>query len=286
MSLRDFQEDYLYLQSSGKASARVLKRYDSGMKVDGLYFGAEFCEHLIPSADDLSRISDEAGIRGWKIYLMTGAAAVSVVPKYQRLLEHFAALPMAAGVVFNDWGILEILRRDFPSLEPVMGRLLFKNKRFVYRSIHPDGDFSAQRRGEILLAQIKAMRQTSFCISEYRGFLDALGIVKVDVDILPQGIDLKGCETLSVGAHLPLGYLTSGRTCPLWDKGDRYPSVDGCKTKRCLSGGKILPDDRKEFSLPLIERGNVVLYRVAKNKPEGINRWIHEIAGEDCPDNK
>jgi hypothetical protein len=281
MSSRDSQENYLYLQSSKKARAGILKKFVSEMKVDGLYFGAEFCEHLIPSVDDLSRISDEAGIRGWKIYLMTGAAAVSVVPKYQRLLEYFAALPMAAGVVFNDWGILDILRRDFPVLEPVMGRLLFKNKRFIYRHIHPAGDFSVRMIGSILRAQIQAMRQTSFGIPEYRSFLDSLGIRKVDVDILPQGIDLKGCETLSVGAHLPLGYLTSGRTCPLWEKGSRYPSADCCKTKKCLSGGKILQDERKEFSLPLIERGNVVLYRVAKNKPEGINRWIHEVGSED-----
>ena len=213
-------------------SAGLLERAVSEMKVDGIYFGAEFCEHLIPSVDDLSRIADEAGIRGWKIYLMTGAAAVSVVPKYRRLLKYFAALPMAAGVVFNDWGILEILRRDFPSLEPVMGRLLFKNKRFVYRHIHPAGDFSARRTGSILRAQIKAMRQTSFCIPEYHSFLDSLGIGKVDVDILPQGIDLKGCESLSVGAHLPLGYLTSGRTCPLWEKGSDILRPNGCKTKK------------------------------------------------------
>lgn len=277
MSLSDPQQNYLYIHSSGKMSADLLKRAVSKMKVDGIYFGAEFCEHLIPSVDDLSRIADEAGIRGYKIYLMTGAAAVSVVPKYRHLLKYFSALPVAAGVVFNDWGILEILRCDFPALERVMGRLLFKNTRFVYRHIHPAGDFSARKAGSILREQIKVMRQTSLCIPEYRNFLHSLGIGKVDVDILPQGIDLKGCESLSVGAHLPLGYLTSGRTCPLWKNGDRYPSAESCKTKKCLSGGKIVPDERKEFFLPLIERGNVVLYKTGQNKPEGINRWIHEI---------
>jgi len=286
MSSPETQENYIYLPSFRKMKAGVLENYVSSVKVDGLYFGAEFCEHLIPTRDDLSKISDEAGVKGWKIYLMTGAAAISIVPQYQRLLEYFVTLPMAAGVVFNDWGILEILRRDFPSLEPVMGRLLFKNKRFVYRSIHPDGDFSPQMRSDILRSQIKAMRQVSLSISEYRDFLDSFGIRRVDVDILPQGIDLKACETLSVGAHLPLGYLTSGRTCPLWDKGDRYPIVEGCKTKRCLAGGKVLVDEQKEFSMPLIERGNVVLYQVPKNKPVGINRWIHELGSEICSDNK
>jgi hypothetical protein len=165
-------------------------------------------------------------------------------------------------------------------LEPVMGRLLFKNKRFVYRAIHPAGDFPDRMIGKILRAQIKMMRQTSLCIPEYRGFLDSLGIRKIDVDIPPQGLDLEGCENLSVGAYLPFGYLTSGRTCPLWEKGRRYPSREGCKTKRCLAGGKILPDTPKEFFLPLIERGNVVLYRVPENKPKGINRWIHEVGAK------
>ena len=286
MNSRDFQENYLYLQSPRKVNGSILDKYVSQMKVDGFYFGAEFCEHLMPSVDELSRISDEAGIRGWKLYFMTGEAAASVLPKYQHLLEHFAALPMAAGVVFNDWGVLSILRRDFPSLEPVMGRLLFKNKRSVYQNIRPDGDFTVEKRAQVMRAQVKVMRQTSFCIPEYRGFLDSMGIRRVDVDILPQGMDMNGCETLSVGAHLPLGYLTSGRTCPLWDGGNRYPSSNSCKTKRCLSGGQVMLDDQKEFSMPLIERGNVVLYQVPRNKPEGINRWIHEIKSEDGPENK
>lgn len=251
------------------------------MKVDGLYFGEEFCEHLLPSNDDLLKVSDKAGLQGLKIYLMTGTVAVLEVAKYRELLEHFAALPTAVGVVFNDWGILQVLRRDFPSLEPVMGRLLFKNKRYVYRDIHPDGDFLPGVRATIAQTQVKAMRQVSFGISEYRSFLDAWGIRKVDVDILPQGINLEGCEDLSVGAHLPLGYLTSTRTCPLWKEGQRYPTIHGCRTKKCLSGSKLLPDEHNEFSVPLVERGNVVLYQVPKqHKAEGIRRWIHEIGAE------
>jgi hypothetical protein len=251
------------------------------MKVDGLYFGEEFCEHLVPSNDDLSKISDKAGLQGLKIYLMTGLVAVSEVAKYRALLEYFAALPTAAGVVFNDWGILQVLRRDFPSLEPVMGRLLFKNKRYVYRNIHPDGDFPPGMRASIAQAQLKVMRQVSFGIPEYRRFLSAWGIRKVDIDILPQGINLEDCEDLSVGAHLPLGYLTSTRTCPLWEEGKRYPTLHGCRTKKCLSGSKILPDGPKEFSVPLVERGNVVLYQVPKkHNVAGIRRWIHEIGAE------
>lgn len=280
MSSNEHQENYLYLNLPKQAKTKILESYVSRMKVDGFYFGAEFCEHLIPTRDDISKIAEVAEGRGWKIYLMTGEASMSVVPRYQRLLEHFAVSPMATGVVFNDWGILSILRRDFPSLQPVMGRLLFKNKRFVYRSIDPDGDFSVETKQEILRSQVKTMRQTSLAIPEYRSFLASLGVDRVDVDILPQGIELKDCESLSIGVHVPLGYLTSGRTCPLWDKGSRYPSVDGCKKKKCLAGGKILKDDVGEFSTALIERGNVVLYRTATNKPQGIKRWIHEVGVE------
>lgn len=282
MSSRRKPENYLYLGSIHKATPEILRDYAERMDVDGLYFGAEFCEHLIPTEDDLSRISRQAMSQGWKIYLVTGAAAISVVQRYQRLLKYFSALPMATGVVFNDWGILAILRRDFPSLQPVMGRMLFKNKRFVYRNIVPDGDFLTETRRAILRSQVKAMRQTSFSIPEFRHFLASLRIDRVDLDILPQGMDLKGLGTLSVGAHVPLGYLTSGRTCPLWDKGARYPSVNGCEKRRCLAGGKILPDAGGEFLTPLVERGNVVLYKTSLNRPSGIQRWIHEVGAEAC----
>ena len=58
------------------------------------------------------------------------------------------------------------------------------------------------------------------------------------------------------------------------------------RRKRCLSGGKIWPDERKEFFLPLLERGNVVLYRVAKNKPEGIKDGYMRSKMIYCLDHK
>ena len=34
-----------------------------------------------------------------------------------------------AEVVFNEWGVLRVLRTDYPALKPVMGRLLNRMKR-------------------------------------------------------------------------------------------------------------------------------------------------------------
>ena len=33
---------------------------------DRLYYGAEFCEHLLPSPDDLRRARDWAADQGWR----------------------------------------------------------------------------------------------------------------------------------------------------------------------------------------------------------------------------
>lgn len=275
MRLNKSSENYLYVRTIQEAESG-LEEWMARVKGDGLYFGAECCEHLIPTPRELMAFCNRIGNKGWRMYLMTGSAPASVLGPYRALMECFAGLPRAVGVVFNDWGILSLLRRDFPSLEPVMGRLLFKNMRFVNRTIRPAGGFSASQGRVILRNQIKAIRQTSFSISAYRQFLRSWGVVKVDVDILPQGIDLTGCD-LSVGAYTPWGYLTSGRTCPLWEQGRRYPTTDGCQTRPCLAGGKILPDERGEFRMRLLERGNAVFYEVPAGKAQGVNRWIHEI---------
>lgn len=279
MNSNDCQQNYVYVSS---ADGKALKQLETRLRcsrIDGLYFGAEFCEHLIPSKTELSTIAREAEDRNLPIYLVTGPAAIFMVPKYHGLLDYFVTLPGAAGVVFNDWGILALLRERFPSLPPVMGRLLFKNRRFIHRHLDPDGLETLEHKKTIQLTQLKIMRQTSFTVPEYRDFLIALGIERVDIDILPQGLDLTGCEGFSLGVHVPYGYLTSGRTCPLWEKGRRYPSGDVCVKKPCLAGSKIISAGRNGFSVPLIEHGNGVFYHVPAI-PQGIQRVIHWL-GED-----
>lgn len=269
-------EYYLYFRRGINFRAflkkKVLTQYVSAR---GVYFGEEFCEHLIPSAKEVMAVSEEVLRRGWDFYLVTGIMAPNTLRAYLKLLKHLDAMKGRIGVVFNDWGFLQVLRREYPNLDPVMGRMLFKNKRYIYNSAIPDGFSNRDSRDRITRNQLKAMRETNLGIPAYKEFLQTLGVRKIDIDIPPQGLVLRGCAEFNLGVYFPWGYLTSGRTCPLWASGRRFVAFRPCRVKACIRKKDL--KDGGAFNTRLMEIGNTVFYEVRKTGEEKIRRWIYEV---------
>src|SRR3990172_9007931 len=81
-----------------------------------LYFGNEFCDHLIPSPRTLSEalaLSRELGLR---FSLVTPMVTDSGIDALGRL---FRSLPDGSEVIASDWGVLRLVRTEFPSLIPI-----------------------------------------------------------------------------------------------------------------------------------------------------------------------
>src|SRR5260370_35520538 len=85
-------------------------------------YGTEFCENLIPSRESLRAVVDSTR----PLTFLTPYAGDEGIAQIRALLPE---LPPATEVVFNDWGVRRMLRREFPHLVPVQGRLLNKSLR-------------------------------------------------------------------------------------------------------------------------------------------------------------
>jgi len=201
------------------ALARLAKCMGAEGHFSRLYFGQELCEYLIPDVGAVEKAFYHARQLGWQFTYVTGAVTELALGQVKVNLQRLAALAAETEVVVNDWGVLAVIARDFPSLRPVLGRLLVKQMRlarFSARSQPPptnraEIDTPAK---EIQGQQISALAGLSLGIPAYRAELARLGVARVDLDIAPQGVTLPpDTWGLKVGCYFPWSYVSGGRNC-------------------------------------------------------------------------
>ena len=88
-----------------------------------LYFGTEFCEDRLPDLDDANAYCAVARDHGLEPTLTTPLVSPEGLSKVDRLLEGLASNGWRPAVVFNDWGVLELLRERHRALPRRAGRL-------------------------------------------------------------------------------------------------------------------------------------------------------------------
>jgi len=171
-------------------------------RVDRLHFGVEFCEHLLPSADDVGAAADVAAARGWGFTLLTPYGTDRMVDAVADLVE---AAPRPREVVVNDWGVLHRLRGADVAL--TVGRGL---NRMIRDPRVPD--VGPEHLGGD--APPDSWRRSSADSATFRALLASLGVVRVETDVPLQGPPPPPpADALRTTLHLPWGMVASGRIC-------------------------------------------------------------------------
>ena len=167
-------------------------------------FGTEFCENLLPEPAALREALERARHLNIAFTLLTPYASDRGIEGLKQL---FALLESGDEVAFNDWGVLNVLRREFPHLVPVQGRLLNKSLRDP-RVMAVYGESSAPNSSLVVL------QRSNLDNASYTGLLARMGVGAVEMDCLPQGTDLSFVERgIRVSVYLPFGFISTSRVC-------------------------------------------------------------------------
>ncbi|MBQ7650874.1 MAG: hypothetical protein IJS15_07940 [Victivallales bacterium] len=112
-------------------SLQIMQEYmKTGLDFSRLYFGQEFCQNLIPSPNEVEQSYYYSRQLGWSYTYVTGGYLTAPgLEKVRRNLAKLNEIGAEADVVFNDWGVLRILQREYPDFGRWMGRLLNKQTR-------------------------------------------------------------------------------------------------------------------------------------------------------------
>jgi hypothetical protein len=187
-------------------AARLSADYFGKINFTRCALGNEFCEHLIPSVAALEAALDAARARDLAFTLLTPFVSDKGVAALRPLFE-LMARSGGGEIVFNDWGVLNLLRREFPSLALTQGRLLNKSLRdprvtTIYASAPAP------------TTALSVLKRSNLDCQSYTQFLARLGVNAVEIDNLPQGNDLSFAESgLKISVYLPFGFISASRIC-------------------------------------------------------------------------
>lgn len=233
--------------------------------VVALYFGSEFCEDRLPDLIEAESFCAVAREEGLEPTLLTPLVTPEGLRTVGRLIAGLTANDWQPAVVFNDWGVLGLLRDRHASLPRRAGRLMNRSLRDprAYRHL-PAGNASHD-----------ASR-----FARLRKLFATLGVeaIETDADLdggyLGDGRDGTGGAGLGRALHLPFTFAASGRACPL--KAGLYPQGEGF-TKALADPcpapcrGKPLPVRRHDTSLAHWRAGNTLFYEVPQ---EAAATWL------------
>ena len=213
-----------------------------------VYFGNDFCELQIPSPAELKEVRALLEKTRCSLTLVLPWCTDAGIGKLDHILP---MLPSDTEVVFNDWGVLEILRQT--KLVPVMGRLLVSNTKDPRLGADPN------------VSKFCNLDDTAF-----QEFLVARRVRRVELDNVLQGYRFALIPELRASLHYPFVNITVTRKCPF------APSqmTDVCNY--------ACADDDAWGSLdgyngPLIIKGNGQFYRNNHHPDDLLYRGIDRI---------
>jgi len=239
---------------------RLIDEYFGSVSFSRCVYGNEFCEHLIPSAERLEDVIRAARDHGMALTFVTPYVSDAGIEALRRLFETLSQASDGCEVVFNDWGVLNLLRREFAELTPVQGRLMNKS----LRDPRVTGVYAAS---EAPAPALVSLRRSNFDCASYTEFLSGLGVASVELDNLPQGVDLSfAADGMKASAYIPFGFISTSRICMAagihYDKRNKFqpgaPCHHECQTHLLEYTYTNTPFDNRDQKFYL--KGNTYFY--------------------------
>ena len=213
-----------------------------------LYFGTEFCQELLPGIRETEAFCDHCFAHGLEAVLLTPIVTQKGFHRLQRLFDGLASRGLFPAVVFNDWGVLELLRTTHPSFPRRMGRLMNRGLRDPRLEIRPLG--SAGENTE---------RGTGI-----RKLASSLGVTAVETDADLEPGYLGAGNGFERTLHVPFTFVSSGRNC--LEKAAAAPAGKGVFTHGLKSGcnascrGICRKEYRRDTQKQMWRAGNTLFF--------------------------
>lgn len=188
-------------------AADLIAEYFGPIQFARCVYGNEFCEHLIPALDRLERAATRAREAGMAFTFLTPYVSDAGIDALRPLLRFLDTSHGGSDVVFNDWGVLSLIQREFRALTPVQGRLMNKS----LRDPRITGAYAATAApGQALIT----LRRSNLDSTSYIAFLTDQGVHRVELDNLPQGTDLGFAgPQVKAAVYVPFGFISTSRIC-------------------------------------------------------------------------
>ncbi len=184
-------------------------------RLSRLYLGNEFCPYLAWTERELALGVATAQRFGLAATLVFGPQREHDIDATLATIERLARTN-SLEVVANDWGLVAALAQ-LP-VAVLSGRMLYKAKRNprISRETEPQGlPQGADAPGSVLSRQLSQWAYLPFDAPWLSRWLQDHGIVRAEIELVPQGLVAKVDHALPLSLYLPWTYITGGGHCPV-----------------------------------------------------------------------
>jgi hypothetical protein len=231
--------------------------------IEGIYFGQETCENLIPSLKNLQQAVEFCQKNEYSFTFATPYVSLKGMERLKKLFEFLNSDVPDSEVLVNDFGVLHLLNTEYKNLKPILGRLLIKMKRDPRFSISgfDIANVDLPNLKKVEKNQGEALQASTLELPVFQEFLRSKGIERVAIDMLSQNLEPVTIKKWSfpVDFYWPWTYVTSSRSCAIaayTQQGKEvHPTEEPCKFQ-CRKYEFTFRSDKKMFLT--IFRGNAV----------------------------
>lgn len=185
-----------------------------------IYFGDEFCEKKMPTLKDLKYLVSRA--RNKKISVVFPYLTEPYLDKAKKILNYISDKDYVFDeIVFNDWGLFYYIRKNYPRMKLVLGRLLTKQKTDPFaREIILNKQKKTVCADKKILIPKKVPKNTLEYFGEtlinskiFQRFMSDNNIIRVELDNLNWDMKVKLPGKIKASLYFPYAKITTTRFC-------------------------------------------------------------------------
>lgn len=233
-----------------------------------IYFGAEFCQNLIPSVKDLNKVINFAVRKNLRFTFVTPFVTDRWLYKLDKAFKFIKTKFTNCETVVNDWGVLEVLSKRYKTFRVSLGRLLTRQSRDpamarVLQKQLPSGRVG--KNGKIrIVAHVppgerykKGIKASYVNAPSVQKFLSKFAIGRIELNNVIQGLNLENLN-FKVSLYTPFVNISTTRFCPMNSRFQKIYRINVCK-KECRKYYRELKN--RFIHKRIYFRGNTIFYK-------------------------
>jgi len=265
-------------------SLRNLKYFAKGV-YQRIYWGAEFCQNLIPTLGDTRGVLRFCRRKRLQFTFITPFVTERGIEKLRKVFSLLAKESVGSEIVINDWGALEWLHRKHKGKFSLsLGRLLVRQHRdpAIEGAIRKQPPlFSKFKDGSFIIAMHKQppeiyrrwVKSSHLNAPATRKFLSGFNIRRAEFSNTFQGVNLRGVR-LFKSLYTPFVNVSSTRFCPMDSRHQKLYRINVC-ARECQRYYDVLRREGK--GVELLKRGNTLFYENPLKKDDSLLADVDRI---------
>ena len=254
-----------------------------------LYWGAEFCQNLIPGLKDTEKVLAFAEENKVKFSLVTPLVTDRGLRKLNEAFSYLRKNNVECEIIVNDWGVLECLHAKFNKyFKLTLGRLLVRQQRdpsmkTVFEK-QPPYAVRDKKTGKLSIIihkppkglYQKGMKASYINLPLLQDFLIRFGVYRIELNNVIQGLHLEGIR-FKKSLYTPYVNISTTRFCPMESKLQKLYRINVCH-KECQRHYYRMRS--RNIPMAIYRRGNTIFYKnpldIKSLEKNGIDRIVFQ----------